>query len=60
MLIRDNCHIIGFDNCKNLIRICKNKDLSILLSNIKYLPYRSNLFDGIFLCSSYSSFRKYR
>ncbi len=48
MLIRNDCMILGLDNCNKLIEISKNKKLNVLLSNIKNIPFRNNLFDGVF------------
>lgn len=48
MLIRNDCLIIGLDNCNKLIEISNNKKLNVLLSNIKNIPFRNNLFDGVF------------
>ena len=45
MLLRNDCKFIGFDFCEKSMKICKTKNLEILTNNIKYIPFRDNLFD---------------
>ena len=45
MLLRNDCKFIGFDFCEKSMQICKQKKLEILINNIKYIPFRDNLFD---------------
>ena len=49
MEIRKDINIVGCDISEELIKICKNKNLNVLLANIKKLPFNNNIFDGI-LC----------
>ena len=49
MLLRNNESCIGFDFCVNNMKICKNKQLEVLVNDIKYIPFRDNIFD-ITLC----------
>jgi ubiquinone/menaquinone biosynthesis C-methylase UbiE len=47
--IDNECNIIGVDNCENFIKICKNKNLSILNCNSDLMPFLNESFDFI-LC----------
>lgn len=38
---------IGIDNCENFVSICKNKNLSVINSNITKIPLNNNSADAI-------------
>jgi tRNA (uracil-5-)-methyltransferase TRM9 len=40
-------NFIGVDNCSKFIKICKNKNLNVINSNITKIPLESNSADGI-------------
>lgn len=40
-------NIVGFDNCQNLVNICKNKRYDVSLKNILYTEYDSDYFNYI-------------
>ena len=46
MEINKKCYFIGFDYSINLLKICKNKNLNILQSNIKKIPFKDEIFDA--------------
>lgn len=45
MLLRNDCYFTGFDFCNNSMKICKNKNLEILINDVKLIPIRNNLFE---------------
>ena len=45
--LKDKCKIVGIDNCKNFVILCKEKQLNVLESNILNLPFEDNTFDYI-------------
>jgi len=45
----NNLNFIGIDNCENFIKICNNKKLNIINSNIYNLPFKNYSADAI-LC----------
>lgn len=47
MEIRDDLIQIGCDNSEKLVDICKNKNLNVILSDIKILPFNDNSFDNV-------------
>ena len=49
MLLRNDCIFLGFDFCINSMKICKNKNLEILVNDVKLIPFRNNIFD-VTLC----------
>jgi len=49
MLLRKDCYFNGFDFCANSMKICKNKQLDVLVNDVKLIPFRNNIFD-ITLC----------
>lgn len=44
---QDKCNVFGFDNCHNLIEICKNKGYNVIHSDILSPPYEDNTFNYI-------------
>ena len=46
-MMNNNLNFIGVDNCKNFIRICKQKNLNVIESNIINIPLKSNSADAI-------------
>ena len=40
--------IIGFDSCKNFVRLCKEKCLNVIEGDIRTIPYCDEKFDFIF------------
>tara|TARA_Y100000592_G_C5324604_1_gene246494 strand:- start:29 stop:652 length:624 start_codon:yes stop_codon:yes gene_type:complete len=45
----NNLNFIGIDNCENFIKICNEKKLNVVMSNITEIPFKSNTADAI-LC----------
>ena len=43
----NNLNFIGVDNCENFVSICKNKNLSVINSNITKIPLNNNSADAI-------------
>jgi tRNA (uracil-5-)-methyltransferase TRM9 len=43
----------GIDNCKNFIKIAKNKNLNVALSDMTSLPFNNETFDGIISIASF-------
>ena len=48
-MISNHVNFIGVDNCENFLKICREKNLNVINSNIKNLPFRDNSADAI-LC----------
>lgn len=46
-MTREDVKFIGCDICENLIEICKQKGLDVLLSNVTQLPFNDNTFDAV-------------
>jgi ubiquinone/menaquinone biosynthesis C-methylase UbiE len=45
MLYRKDCNNIGCDLSNNLVNICIQKNLNVVLGNILNIPYKNNIFD---------------
>lgn len=45
MLINENLNIIGIDNCKELVSICKKKNLNVFAGDCCDLKMENNYFD---------------
>lgn len=45
--LNNKCNIIGIDSCKNFIKLCKDRKLNVIESNILNLPFERNTFDFI-------------
>ena len=45
--LKDKCNIIGLDNCKNFIKLCKDRKLNVKEGDILNLPFEKNTFDFI-------------
>ena len=45
MLFRKDLDMVGIDNCKSLVGICKKKGLQVSLGDATLLPYSNNTFD---------------
>lgn len=43
----------GVDNCENFIKICKDQQLNVKLSDMTVLPFENNFFDGIISIASF-------
>ena len=46
MLLRDDCQKIGFDFSKNNVKVCKEKNLEVMVSDAHKIPFRDNIFDS--------------
>ena len=44
-----NLNFIGIDNCENFVKICNEKKLNVVTSNITEIPFKSDTADAI-LC----------
>ena len=44
---KKNLTFIGLDNCENLVKICKNKNLNVVNGNIINIPFKKNTADAI-------------
>ena len=44
-----NLNFIGIDNCENFVKICNEKNLNVVTSNITEIPFKSDTADAI-LC----------
>lgn len=44
---KNNCEIVGIDNCSNFIKLCKTNNLNVIESDIRYLPFDNNYFDFV-------------
>lgn len=45
MQIRTDINCIGVDTSEKLIEICKNKNLNVIMADIRNLPFHTNTFD---------------
>ena len=45
MLYRKDCINMGCDLSNNLVNICIQKNLNVVLGNILNIPYKNNIFD---------------
>lgn len=45
MLFRKDCINIGCDFSQNLVNLCKEKNLDVVLGNILDIPFQDNIFD---------------
>ena len=45
MNIRDDLYFYGCDFSENLVKICQQKNLNVILGDILNIPYKDNLFD---------------
>ena len=45
--------MIGIDNCHNFIKICKSKDLNVILGNMNDLPFETNSGIGLISIASF-------
>ena len=43
----EKCNIIGFDNCSNFVKICKDKGYNVFHSNILNIPMEKETFNYI-------------
>ena len=46
-MMNNKIKFIGIDNCENFVSICKNKNLSVINSNITKIPLNNNSADAI-------------
>ena len=46
-MIHDNLHFIGIDNCENFLKICGQKNLNVINSNITQIALNANSTDAI-------------
>ena len=46
-------NFIGIDNCPNFIKICKDKNLNVMESDMTEIPLLENNFDGIISIASF-------
>lgn len=46
-MFKEKLHFIGIDNCENFIKICHNKKLNVINSNITKIPLQNNSADAI-------------
>jgi tRNA (uracil-5-)-methyltransferase TRM9 len=46
-MIHDNLHFIGIDNCENFLKICGEKNLNVINSNITQIALNANSADAI-------------
>jgi tRNA (uracil-5-)-methyltransferase TRM9 len=47
MLRCDNLNFIGVDNCENFVKICRQKELEVILSDITNIGLKDNSADAI-------------
>lgn len=47
MEIRSDLDITGCDSCENLVKICHEKNLNVILADIRKIPFNDNTFDNI-------------
>lgn len=46
-MIDDRLNFIGIDNCETFIKICKNKNLNVILGNIVEVPLKNESADAL-------------